>query len=113
MVFTWRDLQTFVLQCLYLGDFLLALSSPLALFEFLARFVFLQMPHESTVEHSEAPCEHMDPPPLYHWESFVVEEDENETKNPIAFDLDDEDDGDSSESDELKRNNAVGEGNGS
>ena len=70
------------------------------------------MPHESTVDHSEEPCEHMDPPSmLYQWESFVVEDDESEKKIPLSFDLDEEDEGDSSGSDELKRQNAISEEN--
>ena len=61
------------------------------------------MPHESTVDHSEAPCEHMDPPNMqYQWESFVVEDDDLENKNALAFDLDEEDE-DSSGSDEQRR----------
>ena len=70
------------------------------------------MPHESTVEHSEEPFEPMDPPNLqYQWESFVVEDDEPDKQIPLSFDLDEEDEGDSSGSDELKRQNAVSEEN--
>ena len=69
------------------------------------------MPHESTVDHSEAPCVHMDPPSMqYNWESFVVEDDDLEGKNALAFDLDEEDE-DSSGSDEQRRQSLVEEGN--
>jgi hypothetical protein len=72
---------------------------------------FLQMPHESTVDHSEQRCEHKDPPSMqYQWESFVVEDDDREPKSALAFDLDEEDE-DSSGSDEQRRQSAAGEGN--
>ena len=70
------------------------------------------MPHESTVDHAEEPCEHMEKPNvLPHWESFAVNDDDVlENKSALAFDLDEEDE-DSSGSDELKRQNASAEGN--
>ncbi|XP_028414947.1 cytosolic purine 5'-nucleotidase-like isoform X2 [Dendronephthya gigantea] len=80
-------------------------------FTYLFRSPAQLMPHESTVDHSEAPCVHMDPPSMhYHWESFVVEDDDLESKNPLAFDLDEEDE-DSSGSDEQRKQSLAGEGN--
>ncbi|CAB3999206.1 cytosolic purine 5 -nucleotidase isoform X3, partial [Paramuricea clavata] len=80
-------------------------------FTYLFRSPAQLMPHESTVDHSEQRCEHMDPPSMqYQWESFVVEDDDHEPKIALAFDLDEEDE-DSSGSDEQRRQSAAGEGN--
>ena len=69
------------------------------------------MPHESTVDHSEAPCAHLDPPGMQNqWESFVVDEDDHENKNALAFDLDEEDEDSSSGSDEHRRPSVPAEG---
>lgn len=68
------------------------------------------MPHESTVDHSELPCEHMDRPGMfYSWQSFVVDDEDRERQMALAFDLDEEDE-DSSESDEQRRSSVLGDG---
>lgn len=66
------------------------------------------MPHESTVEHFDEPHEHMKGRSmLYQWESFVVDDNDGDQNNAIDFDLDEEDEEDSSGSDGLGRQSST------
>ncbi|XP_046850498.1 cytosolic purine 5'-nucleotidase-like isoform X2 [Xenia sp. Carnegie-2017] len=77
-------------------------------FTYLFRSPAQLMPHESTVEHFDEPHEHMERTKvLYQWESFVVDGNDGDQNNAIDFDLDEEDEEDSSGSDGLRRQSST------
>ena len=65
------------------------------------------MPHESTVDHGQDFCEHMEQASTHpRWDSFVEDETVTE-KNPFVFDLDEEEEEDDSSGSDEQRKNSV------